>query len=441
MALHEQITFVREFLSNLRTVGAVVPVSRYAAAALGSELARRRGPKRVLEVGAGTGAVTASLVRQIQPGDAFVVCELNATFAAYLHQRFAQEAPFQRVADQTTVIEGDMLELPTADKFDFIVATIPFNNCPPEFVVAAFAHFAALLKPGGVLSYIEYIGGRTIQQTVRANPSTLELQRLLAKQRRAYEFRRERIWRNGPPAWVHHLRFSQAAAESATTLQPRAHDHRLAWGGYAVDSDALPWVGGLAGLALWLRQVAPARNFWQLPALAAPLVALFLRDPARTTPPDPHRVYAASDGTVLAVEKLYDERFGPEEWLRIVVFLSILDVHLNRAPVAGKVVAILQEAGGFAAANSGAAEHNQAQYTIIESTQGRCVVAQRVGLIARRIVNRSRVGDLLAQGEKFGLIRFGSRTDVYLPAAQVQPVVVPGEVVRGGETVLARFVK
>jgi phosphatidylserine decarboxylase len=154
---------------------------------------------------------------------------------------------------------------------------------------------------------------------------------------------------------------------------------------------------------------------------------------------DPDLVYAASDGRVLSVERMFDPRLGTEEWLRIAVFLSLTDVHINRTPIAGKVIQILREPGGYAPAYDAASEHNVAQYTMLEGARGRCVVAQRVGLVARRIVNWSKVGDLLAQGERYGLICLGSRTDVYLPYADVQASVNPGDQVQAGITVIARY--
>jgi phosphatidylserine decarboxylase len=151
-------------------------------------------------------------------------------------------------------------------------------------------------------------------------------------------------------------------------------------------------------------------------------------------------VVAASDGKVLGVERLFDDRFGDEEYLRIAVFLSVLDVHVNRAPVAGKVVDYFVEEGGYAAAMKPSAEHNVAAYTVLETAHGRVIVAQRTGLIARRIVQRAPVGSLLAKGERMGLIRFGSRTDIYLPSDSAVPRVSPGEKVVGGSSVVARWV-
>ena len=117
----------------------------------------------------------------------------------------------------------------------------------------------------------------------------------------------------------------------------------------------------------------------------------------------------------------------------------MLDVHVNRAPVAGKVVDYFVDDGGYANAMKPDAEHNVAAYTVLDTDHGTVVVAQRTGLIARRIVQRAPVGALLARGERFGLIRFGSRTDVYLPADAAEPLVGPGDKVVGGSTVIARW--
>ena len=198
--------------------------------------------------------------------------------------------------------------------------------------------------------------------------------------------------------------------------------------------------GALASLLAALT-LAPlvAGKAWLVPAALSLPVAAFFRDPRRIVPDDQRAVVSSADGKVLAVERLTDQRFGPDEWLRISVFLSVLDVHVNRSPVAGRVVSVLREEGGYANAMTAAAEHNVACYTVLETVYGRVVVAQRSGLIARRIVNRAKVGALLAKGERYGLIRFGSRTDIYLPAGKAEPLVSPGERVVGGETVLAHW--
>ena len=155
--------------------------------------------------------------------------------------------------------------------------------------------------------------------------------------------------------------------------------------------------------------------------------------------PWPRSSATPSDGTVLSVERLADTRLGDGELLRVAVFLSVLDVHVNRSPVAGRVVEQWVEDGGYAPAMKPAAEHNVAAYTVLDTERGRVTVVQRTGLVARRIVHRAPVGSLLARGERFGLIRFGSRTDVYLPAEAARATVSPGEKVTGGSTVIARW--
>jgi phosphatidylserine decarboxylase len=133
------------------------------------------------------------------------------------------------------------------------------------------------------------------------------------------------------------------------------------------------------------------------------------------------------------------DRFGGGEFLRVAVFLSVLDVHVNRMPVAGRVTDFFVTDGGYANAMTAAAEHNVAAYTVLDTEHGTVVVAQRTGLIARRIVQRTPVGTLVARGERMGLIRFGSRTDVYLPAGRAEAAVAVGDRVIGGASVIARW--
>ena len=166
----ENLQFLKEFFSHIAEIGAVLPTSATAADALAAEVARVKGPKRVLEVGAGTGAITSQLVHYIGTQDELVVCEINPTFMTLLQKRFAQEASLRRVLQQTHFIGGSILDLPAEPQFDFIVSTLPFNNCPPDFIEAVLAHYQRLLKPGGVLSYIEYVGGQTLKRVSGLDP-------------------------------------------------------------------------------------------------------------------------------------------------------------------------------------------------------------------------------------------------------------------------------
>jgi phosphatidylserine decarboxylase len=275
-----------------------------------------------------------------------------------------------------------------------------------------------------------------VPATSRPSGAVDEIERQVA----LYGVGSDLVLRNVPPVRVHRLRFSAADHTLASKLAPavRRSSVRITRGMH-IDSNGVAAAGIALGLAALAKAARPKSRLWLVPALAAAPVAAFFRDPNRDVPEDPAAVVAASDGKVLGVERLTDDRFGDTEYLRISVFLSVLDVHVNRSPVAGKVVDYFVEDGGYAAAMKPSAEHNVAAYTVLETAHGRVVVAQRTGLIARRIVQRAPVGSLLAKGERMGLIRFGSRTDVYLPADKATPRVSPGERVVGGASVIARW--
>jgi phosphatidylserine decarboxylase len=249
------------------------------------------------------------------------------------------------------------------------------------------------------------------------------------------------VLRNMPPVRVHRLRYTAAEAALAQRLAPLPRTSSIKiTNSMHIDSNGVVAAALTLGLANLIRRSRRARRLWLVPALASLPVAAFFRDPERTPPVDANAVVAASDGRVLAVERVTDDQLGGEEFLRIAVFLSVLDVHINRSPVAGRVVDQFVVDGGYAAAMRPEAEHNLAAYTVLETVRGTVAVAQRTGLIARRIVHRAPVGSLLAKGERFGLIRFGSRTDVYLPAQAATATVAPGDRVLGGETIIARWI-
>ncbi|HYB42060.1 MAG TPA: phosphatidylserine decarboxylase family protein [Candidatus Methylomirabilis sp.] len=170
-------------------------------------------------------------------------------------------------------------------------------------------------------------------------------------------------------------------------------------------------------------------------AVAALAFLGFFRDPERTPPDLPGAVLAPADGKVLAVADVEDGWVGPA--LRVSIFLSPLDVHINRAPVAGLVRAVEHRAGQFRAAyRPEASEVNERCTLALEADGGRIAVRQIAGVLARRIVCRVRAGDKLARGERYGLIRFGSRTDLFVPRPTALRVRV-GDRVRGGESIVA----
>ena len=171
-------------------------------------------------------------------------------------------------------------------------------------------------------------------------------------------------------------------------------------------------------------------------------VAYFFRDPVRVIPLDPNLVVSPADGLVTAVDQAVpppELGLGRDKRTRISVFLSVFNVHVNRVPVGGTITRISYRPGKFLNADlDKASEDNERNSLIIKNGESEVAVVQIAGLIARRIVCWAREGDQIAPGARFGLIRFGSRLDVYLPKGAVTVAAV-GQTAVGGETILAEL--
>ncbi|HTF10004.1 MAG TPA: phosphatidylserine decarboxylase [Asanoa sp.] len=395
-----------------------------AARTLTAELARHAGPKSALVVGAAPGsAVLQSAIDTLLPGDSLVVTPGTGTTTAALRAHVHQQG--QWVGDRVRVAES----VGESDAAQIVIVAEPLTGSA-EDARATIDGLAKYLADGGVLS----IAAPALPGLTGGAAAELDRQAAL------FGVGSDLVLANRPPVRVHRLRFSPADAAAAERLAPAYRPSSVpVTRGMHIDSNGVAAAGIAFGLAALARRARPSSKLWLVPALAALPVAAFFRDPERDVPEDASAVVAASDGKVLSVERLTDDRFGDGEFLRIAVFLSVLDVHVNRAPVAGKVVDYFVADGGYAAAMKPAAEHNVAAYTVLDTPRGTVVVAQRTGLIARRIVQRAPVGALLARGERFGLIRFGSRTDIYLPAEAADALVAPGDRVLGGASVVARW--
>ena len=201
--------FFREFRQTFQTTGAVLPSGRFLARSLTSFVAAPGQSRRVLEVGPGTGAVTREIVRVLGPADQFDLVELNDRFVERLRQRFIEEPDFQQVADRSRVLHQGVETLPADQPYDLIVSGLPLNNFSVELVQTILTSLRRLLKPGGTLSFFEYIAIRHAKGIVspkqdreRLRGITQALNELLVP----HEIRRDWIWLNVPPAWVHHVR-------------------------------------------------------------------------------------------------------------------------------------------------------------------------------------------------------------------------------------------
>lgn len=175
--------------------------------------------------------------------------------------------------------------------------------------------------------------------------------------------------------------------------------------------------------------------------LLALAVAGFFRDPERIIPTGENLILAPADGKVVSIAPVTPSGMFAGSATRISIFLSPLDVHINRIPVAGKVSEVRYQRGAFLPAyNEAASERNEQNALKIVDGAGRSLgVVQIAGVMARRIVCWAKVGDDMGRGDRFGLIMFGSRTDTYLPhGCSVE--VGEGQRVRGGETIIGRFV-
>ncbi|MCL6610062.1 MAG: phosphatidylserine decarboxylase family protein [Peptococcaceae bacterium] len=165
----------------------------------------------------------------------------------------------------------------------------------------------------------------------------------------------------------------------------------------------------------------------------------FFRNPRRTIPGDRKAILSPADGVVMSVSSVREDRFigGPAK--KVSIFLSIFNVHVNRSPVAGEVKYIDYVPGKFLPAfKSHASEINERNYLGIESSGARVLVCQVTGFIARRIVCYAKEGGRLDRGQVFGMIKFGSCTEIFVPE-DVDVLVGPGDSVKGGETIIGRF--
>jgi phosphatidylserine decarboxylase len=202
-----------------------------------------------------------------------------------------------------------------------------------------------------------------------------------------------------------------------------------------IDPAGVPFIAGAlvpaAGFAV-ARRPGWAASF----ALLGGFFAYFFRDPDRVVPQDPGLVVSPADGKVMIAGPSDGRWSPPGEWKQITIFLSPLDVHINRTPVAGKITRIDYRPGKFLPAYDEGSNDNELNEVWVDHDGQTIVVRQVVGILARRIVCRVHEGDSLQRGDRIGLMKFGSRMDVFLPPSAQLRVGV-GEHVVAGETVLA----
>jgi len=207
--------------------------------------------------------------------------------------------------------------------------------------------------------------------------------------------------------------------------------------------EVMPFIGIVAvlafGIGSFLNAPLPSMGLF---LLGTAYLLFFFRDPERTPPHDPAAILSGADGRVLSVTHLTENRYLNIECVRISIFLSIFDVHVNRAPITGhsKFVGFFP-GKKLAAFREKSSELNQHNKILIEGTQTRCLIVQIAGILARRVVYwlDQEIPVPVIAGDRIGMMKFGSRLDIYLPDSDVNVLVQPGDRVRAGETIVAQI--
>lgn len=216
--LSEYGLFMKECFRHHRTTGAILPSGRRLARALARYVGYDDAPKHVLEVGPGTGAVTERIAANLGPRDRLDLVELNGAFVEQLQERLVTDRVFRPIAGRTKIFHCAVEDLPCRHSYDVIVSGLPLNNFTPGEVEKILGSMRDLLRSEGTLSFMEYIAIRYARAMVSGRRERERLRgitRLLDTLLDGYEIRREWIWGNVPPAWVHHVRFDPMAARGS----------------------------------------------------------------------------------------------------------------------------------------------------------------------------------------------------------------------------------
>ena len=201
--------------------------------------------------------------------------------------------------------------------------------------------------------------------------------------------------------------------------------------------DAIPYLAVLGLITAALYLIYPVLAI--IPGILLIFVAFFFRNPPRTIPVDEGVLISPADGRILDVSEITEDRFLQDKAIKVSIFLSVFNVHVNRCPISGEIKYRSYRPGKFLPAYKGhASDINEKNYVGIENSTMKIMVTQITGFIARRIVCWVNLGDRVERGELFGLIKFGSCTEIIVPK-NVEVLVKKGDKVVGGETVIGRI--
>lgn len=406
----DRARFVRAFLASPREVGAVLPTSRRTVRAM-LDLAPVERARLVLELGAGTGVHTREILHRLPADGRLLALELDPALAAPLAAEL-RDPRLRVVADSAANLEAHL----DGERPQVIVSALPFTSlgAPARREILDAARRA--LPDDGVMLVLQY------SPLVRR-----ELERLFGSVQRRLSLL------NVPPAVLFACRPEPAAPDR----QPRGAS--LPWTGRSLREARRYLVGALL-VELALAPLGRLRGRLLLGVALGCL--LFFRDPQRVLVPEPDTLYAPADGVVVDIEQVAEEWLPDGDALRVGIFLALYDVHVNRSPTSGVIAATEERPGGFAPAFLRRATANHRKRLAIDGDGGRrVVVVQVAGMLARRISSWARLGDRVVAGQRIGLIHFGSRVEVLVPAGEARPLVTVGQRVRAGETPVVRYVR
>ena len=223
--LSDYKVFLREFRDTFYTTGSVIPSSPALARALASQLGPCPQPRRILEAGPGTGAVTAYIVEKLGPEDTLDIVEFNERFAQLLEQRFQQDPKWQRVAHQVRVLNMPVQEIEGTGIYDRIVSGVPHSNFPCDLVEEIFFHYHRVAAPQSILSFFEYVAVRKVKALWSSREERLRLagiDRIFSREFSAWEKSKQCILPNLSPAWVHHLQLPGGLPEPTPAVAAAA---------------------------------------------------------------------------------------------------------------------------------------------------------------------------------------------------------------------------
>jgi phosphatidylserine decarboxylase precursor-related protein len=409
-AASERGRFLRSFVANPRSVGAVLPTSRRTVRAM-LDLASVERARLVVELGAGTGPQTREILSRLPPDGrllAFEVdCALAQGLAAGIH-----DPRLRVIADSAEHLERYL----DGERPDVIVSALPFTSLPAGVRDAVLAAAARALARDGVMVVLQY--SPFVRRRLERTFGSVDVRLSPANVPPAVLFRCRDPERQGRPA----------PAEAGGPLGGPSRRTLREARRYLVAALALEAV--LAPLG-----VLRGRLF----AGTAAACALFFRDPARMVRVAPNTVYAPADGVVVGVDTAAERWLPGADALRISIFLALYDVHVSRSPVSGRITRAEEVGGGFAPAFLSRASGNHRKRLAIDGDAGRVVLVQIAGMLARRISSWAWLGDRVAAGQRIGFIHFGSRTDVLLRESRARALVAIGQRVRAGVTPIADY--